>query len=282
MGDFQSFILWYVLYLDTTSALVGTGSGGFVEAYLNDEVSIPDWTGAALPDIGERIHPNEDPAVYRAVYKFSKSMCLQYARLSQFAVRLRSEASGEGIHGQNSPQRAARHAQIQQFANELYEIWNRDYPSFLPRDPAQAATHLPPLAKILHEHVCHTQPLSIDGSLLVANARVRLTCVLEHFAIQYPNSLPAYKHVPWTTAAQQQRHSKRGFTRVLEHPFHRYRDCGIPKLRSTSRSVPHIPGWIRDARYGYQITRNQPHADDGGHRYQPQRKPLTGPARCCL
>ncbi|GAB7355231.1 hypothetical protein MBLNU459_g5782t2 [Dothideomycetes sp. NU459] len=151
-GDLQSYILWYVLSLDMNSSLVGSGSGGFVAAYLNNEINMADWRYIPVSKPGEQMHPNEDPSVYRAIYDFSSQVCKQCARISQLAISIRSGFSPQDFHGQNSPRRAARHAQIQVCANELYEIWNSKYPAFLPRAIAQAAAHLPHHARIVFEH----------------------------------------------------------------------------------------------------------------------------------
>lgn len=164
-GPLQSFILWYVLYLDTISSLVGTGSGGFVEAFLKDEISIPDWRVASSPRTGEQLQPNEETVIYRAVFDFSKNMCRQCAKMSQLAARLRSEDSMQNMQG-----RATRHVQIQQCANELYEVWNLDYPGFLSRDIAQASAQLPSNARIIYEHVCHPIFFPAQDTRLTASA----------------------------------------------------------------------------------------------------------------
>lgn len=150
-GGLQSCILRYVLHLDTISSFVYTGSGGFVEAFLNGEVTIPDLESEPIPRVGEPVYPTGDPAFCRAVHRFSKNLRVQYAKLSQLASRFRSET--RKVDWQ------IWHDQIQQYANKFQEIWDQEFLGLLSCDIAKVSTILSPHTRVLYDQVCVIHPI---------------------------------------------------------------------------------------------------------------------------
>lgn len=155
-GELQSYLLWYVLYLDTQASLSGHGSGEFVRAYVEGDILLPEWkevTGSPRLIALHPSYPDEERAAFSAIYKFSRGSCILGAKLATLACRLRAEAAMQDTHGFDAHIVAARQRQILQLRNEFYAFWVQDYPPFLQQGSPHAATHLPTIARVSFEYV---------------------------------------------------------------------------------------------------------------------------------
>ncbi|GAB7357702.1 hypothetical protein MBLNU459_g0369t1 [Dothideomycetes sp. NU459] len=143
-NQLQAYLLWYILFLDSSSCLAGNREcGGFVRAYLTNGSTLPNWR--MTQTIHQKKVLGDDFGVFTAVKECSSTMCSQYALLSQLAVRMRTEA--EGAVGSI----ASRQKDVSDFHDDMQRTWNAKYPTFLPRDSTTAGDKLPVLARTVFD-----------------------------------------------------------------------------------------------------------------------------------
>lgn len=154
-GEFQSYLLWFVLCFDIQATLVGDGEGCFVQAFLNNSITIPSWHVAyKTPDpVLQRLKSSvELEGIYTPMFTLTLEITRLYAQLSKAALCVRSDAIVQDRNGPSSSSPSAMHRLISQTHAEACGTWNTYYPGFLPRDVLQARLHLPDLAQFCFDY----------------------------------------------------------------------------------------------------------------------------------
>ena len=157
-GMLQAYLLWYVLYLDKQACLSGNGNGHFVRAFLENDLTMPDWSrifaGFDIVQPTGRYH-GEDTSAYTNVFTFTHQVCIQGAKLCQLQLKLRAETTAQSLRGlQGSQILAACTQMVTQFQSELYASWHRYCPSYLFQPGSEYATgQLPLMARVFLDFV---------------------------------------------------------------------------------------------------------------------------------
>lgn len=154
-GVLQSYILWYVLYLDKQACLSGNGNADFVRAIVNNDLAMPNWARIfATIEANQQSLGNEESPSHAEIFDFTNKVCMEGAKLCHIGLELRSHAAIQTARGLDHQVLAARLQQVTQFQNELYATYHRHYPSYLMQpNPDYAIAQLPHLARTFWDFV---------------------------------------------------------------------------------------------------------------------------------
>jgi hypothetical protein len=142
----QSYILWYTLYLDAQSCLMGNDEAGWcVRAYQINATFLPSWT--QLPHTEQGIGLEDHSGASAAAHDLAVYMCKQFAELSQLAVQMRTEAS----RGKGSV--AARQQRIEDFHHTLCSGWAAKYLKVVVHKSSEAGIWLTPFVRTMLDFV---------------------------------------------------------------------------------------------------------------------------------
>lgn len=104
-------------------------------------------------------YPNDEKSAFAAVYNLSNYTCILVAKVALLAHNMRAEAAVQDRHDFDSQVIASRQRLIAQVRAEFYDLWDKEYPSFLPRNSPHAGMHLPLLARLVFEFVGYSHIL---------------------------------------------------------------------------------------------------------------------------